>query len=187
MTLEDFTKALKPKNGEPAYTDAVIRKYKKGSNLCSIGEVEKNVYFIISGIIEAGMITKGEEKIMEFVFTNDFSSSFSSLLTEKPSDVYLNCLTDCEVAVISFTKLRESAKTSLGASQFYIRSIEMAYLQRVSKEKDFLTLTAEERYIKLLETRPEIVKQIPVFKIAKYLGIHPDSLRRIRKSRSVNG
>ena len=58
---------------------------------------------------------------------------------------------------------------------------EQAYLRKVQREKDFLTKTAEERYNDLLKTHPDYIIQIPVNKIARYLGIHPESLSRIRK------
>lgn len=171
------------KDGKLPFAKSVIRKFKKGEEISSIGEIEKNIYFIKSGIIEAGMVFNNEEKIIEFNFPNIFTASFSSLIKQKPSDVYLRCLTDCEIQVISFSEIREASKTSLIASEFYVKAIENAYLQRAKREKEFLTLSAEERYIKLIETRPEIIQQIPVFRIAKYLGIHPDSLSRIRKSK----
>ena len=46
-----------------------------------------------------------------------------------------------------------------------------------------LTKSATERYHELLNARPELVQQIPVHLIAKYLGIEPESLSRIRKLR----
>lgn len=167
----------------PPYVESVLKKFKKNANLCSIGEIEQNVYLIASGIIEVGLFADNEDKIIEFVLPNEYTSSLSSLLSQQPSDVYIKCLTDCEVWVISFSKLREASKTSLEASQSYIQAIEKAYIHRVQREKDFLTLNAEERYLKLMETRPEIIKLIPIFRIAKYIGIHPDSLSRIRKTK----
>lgn len=187
MTLEEFIKAAMPGSDYP-FLDVKLRKLKKGENLCNTGDIDQNIYFVMSGIIEAGMFAKNnEEKIIEFVFPQQFSASFTSMLTQKPSDVYLTCLTDCTVQVINFQKIKEAAKTSLIASQFYTMCLENAYLQRVKKEKDFLILSAEERYFKLIKTRPEIVKQIPVFRVAKYLGIHPDSLSRIRKNLQQGG
>ena len=58
---------------------------------------------------------------------------------------------------------------------------ERAYMRKAQREKDLLSKTAEERYADLLSTRGEYVAQIPVNKLAKYLGIHPESLSRIRK------
>ena len=187
MKPEEVENENKINGGILPFTESVLKKFKKNSNLLSIGEIEQNVYLIVSGIVEVGLFVDNEDKIIEFVLPNEFTSSLSSILTQQPSDVYLKCLTDCEIRVISFAKLRETAKTSLEASQAYVGAIEKAYVQRVKREKDFLTLTAEERYIKLMETRPEIIKLIPIFRIAKYIGIHPDSLSRIRKTKFMNG
>ena len=43
------------------------------------------------------------------------------------------------------------------------------------------TLTAEERYCKLLREQPTLIKYYPLKHIASYLGIQPGSLSRIRK------
>lgn len=56
-----------------------------------------------------------------------------------------------------------------------------AFGQVEGREKDFLTKSAEQRYQALIAQRPDLIAQVPVHKIAKYLGIHPESLSRIRK------
>lgn len=180
MSFKQFTNPT-TKKGKRLFSYAALCKYEKGTILCAIGQVEQHSYFLVSGIIEAGMIVKKEEKIIEFFFPNDFVASFSSILTKNPSDVYLTCLTDCVVHVISFDKIRNDSKKSSAASQFYIQCLENIYLQRVKKEKALISQSAEERYLNLIKNRPEVAKQIPVNRIAKYLAIHPDSLSRIRK------
>jgi hypothetical protein len=44
-----------------------------------------------------------------------------------------------------------------------------------------ITETARERYLRLQEEQPEIVKVVPLKYIASYLGITDSSLSRIRK------
>jgi hypothetical protein len=56
------------------------------------------------------------------------------------------------------------------------------YIIKTRLEKDFLNKSAQERFADLIASRPNILKLIPVHKIAKYLGLHPGSLSRIRKS-----
>ncbi len=46
---------------------------------------------------------------------------------------------------------------------------------------DMAKLTAEQRYKKLLDTKPNICKNVPLKYIASYMGIKPESLSRIRK------
>jgi len=43
------------------------------------------------------------------------------------------------------------------------------------------TLTAEQRYLKLLEEQPEVLQNVPMQYIASFLGMNPKSLSRIRK------
>jgi hypothetical protein len=46
---------------------------------------------------------------------------------------------------------------------------------------DAICLSAEERYLKLVEEQPEVIRSVPLKYIASFLCIHQDSLSRIRK------
>ena len=45
----------------------------------------------------------------------------------------------------------------------------------------FKTSSPEQRYLNLLETRPDLSRRVPQHQLASYLGIKPQSLSRIRK------
>lgn len=49
----------------------------------------------------------------------------------------------------------------------------------------YITMTPEERYLHLQQTRPELVQRVPQYQLASYLGIQPESLSRIRKRLAV--
>ena len=49
------------------------------------------------------------------------------------------------------------------------------------RANDFATLTAEQRYKKLIAEQSQIVQNVPIQYIASYLGIKPQSLSRIRR------
>lgn len=70
---------------------------------------------------------------------------------------------------------------SIEANKFSRILTEQGYVRKSNREKNFLTKTAEERYVEMFQSRSQYISQIPVNKIAKYLGIHPESLSRIRK------
>ncbi len=55
------------------------------------------------------------------------------------------------------------------------------FAQKQEQQMEFLTKTAEERYLDLLATRPELLKRIHQKHLASYLGITTQSLSRIRK------
>lgn len=45
----------------------------------------------------------------------------------------------------------------------------------------FITSTPEERYLNLMNTRPQLINRVPQYQLASYLGIKPESLSRIQK------
>ena len=51
--------------------------------------------------------------------------------------------------------------------------------------ESLLTLTPEQRYLKLLNENPKLLHEIPVEMIASYLGVTDVGLSRIRKRISV--
>lgn len=55
----------------------------------------------------------------------------------------------------------------------------LAYNENRSKE--LATLTAEQRYQKLIDNYPQILYNVPLQYIASFLGMNPKSLSRIRK------
>lgn len=55
------------------------------------------------------------------------------------------------------------------------------YAHLIEKEELKKTLTIEEQYIDLMENHPEIIKRVPLYHIASYLGVKPESLSRVKK------
>jgi CRP-like cAMP-binding protein len=158
------------------------KAFKKGDIITSYGQIERSAYFLISGLVEITVLKDIDEKIVEFFLPGCFFGSYTSFLSQQPSDVQVSALSDCEVEIIDYTELQNAYKTSLVANQLGRLATESIFMISTKREKDFLTKSAQERYDELLLTRPDLIKLVPVHKIAKYLGIHPESLSRLRKN-----
>jgi CRP-like cAMP-binding protein len=91
-------------------------------------------------------------------------------------------LSKCKVSIVRHDDLLRENQVSLISSHLSLHIAQQLFLSRAEREKDFLTRSAEERYRKLFEKDREVIKLIPGNKIARYLGIQPESLSRIRKS-----
>jgi len=154
----------------------------KGTVITDIGEVEKFGYFLKSGIVQAIGYTKvEEEKILDFIFPNHFFNGYISFLTQEPSLVQLSTVTECTFDVVSHDEIQELYKTSLFVNQLGRAIAEFKVVQKTNRELDFLTKSAKERYLDLITDQPNFIKDIPNKRIALYLGIHPESLSRIKK------
>lgn len=155
-------------------------QFEKGSKITDYGQIENSVYFLNSGIVEMTVKSYVSEKMIDFFFEGQMFTSLSSFLNQCPSDVQMTALTDCEAEMISHEDLMDAYESSLDANKLGRIVIEQAYLNKAQREKDFLAKTAEERYAEMFRTHSNYISNIPVNKIAKYLGIHPESLSRIR-------
>jgi CRP-like cAMP-binding protein len=154
---------------------------KKNKVITDYNQIENKIYFLKSGFIQVSISINEEEKILDFIFEGNFFTAYTSVLTQKPSDVQLIALTDIEVEIIDYQDLKRSYEVSLIANKLGRYVTEWFYIHSRNREKDFLTKPVEQRYLELVSKRKDIVAIVSITKIAKYLGIHPDSLSRIRK------
>ena len=160
-----------------------IKHFAKNDIITKYHQIEHHAYYLLNGIVKISMIRNEEdERILEFFFPNSFFSSYTSFLTQEPSNVEIQALSDCEVEVIKQSDMQEAYKTSMLANELGRIVAEKYYIHKTNRENDSLTISATERYQALVNYRPELVQQIPVHQIAKYLGIEAESLSRIRKT-----
>ncbi len=59
--------------------------------------------------------------------------------------------------------------------------MENVFLEQQNLLTSYITDKPEQRYLKLLETRPDVFQRVPQYDIATYIGVKPESLSRIRK------
>ena len=181
MTLGEYIKKYINKEEKLPF-ETVVYKYKKNAKIFFPGQIEKNISFLISGIVEVGRIKDEKETIFDFKYPNRFLSAFSSYHNQEKSDIYMSCITDCVIEKIPLLEFEKALKTSLIVNQLARHMFLQAYLEVVKKERDSSTKTPRERYLELIENNPTIIQDIPDFKIAKYLGIHPTSLSLLKKT-----
>lgn len=159
-----------------------FKSYKKGHFLVSEGEKEDKIYFLVSGISRNFFVRNDKEFTIDFHFEGDFVTGYYSLITGDPSLITVELITDAQVAIMPFSLIKEGYATSVKAANLGRVIAEMQYVKRLKKEMDLMAMNAEERYLKLMNFRPELSKKISVKHISSYLGIQPESLSRIRKN-----
>ncbi len=155
--------------------------FKKGTVLTNYDAIEKRIYFINSGIIELAVEYQSSEKILDFFFPNEAVTCLTSFLLQVPSYSKMTALTNCEVEYFNRDEVYSNYASSLEINKLGRILVEQAYIRKAKRELEFLSKTAEELYLQLIEQHSHYIQQIPVNKLARYLGIHPESLSRIRK------
>ena len=160
---------------------------KKGEFLSKEGEIPKYGAFVLSGILrEYYTDVKNTDYIRRFYFENWWMVDLYELLYEKPALCSLQAIQDSNI--LTFTKFDcDILMKKCPVSTKILKEISAAEKYSIAKkEKEKRSLTALENYKLLLKNYPNLDKKIPLFHIASYLNIKPESFSRIRKQMNLN-
>jgi CRP-like cAMP-binding protein len=159
----------------------IYRAVPKKFRLVSVGDVSREAYFINKGATRLFFEKEGEEISANFMFENNFVASLESFLLQVPSRQAIDTLEDCELLVLSKQRLEELIRKQPQFNLFSKAIAETAFIMLQRRASSFILDSAEERYMNMLQQRPEILERVPQHMIASYLGVTPVSLSRIRK------
>ncbi|HMI07519.1 MAG TPA: Crp/Fnr family transcriptional regulator [Flavobacterium sp.] len=155
---------------------------KKNDFLVKEGEICPYFCYIESGILQHSIIVSDEEKTTYLALRNSVTSSLSSFLFNKPSRKSIKALFDCNLYVVNLKTFKELIRANEAFHQFYYNLIEKQLCLIDDYRIDLLTLTPEARYLKLLETEPKLLQEVPLHYLASFLGISSRHMSRIRKN-----
>ncbi len=154
----------------------------KGDVLVEEGSVARHLYFVNSGHLRSHYFEDGEEITTQLNCPSGFMTSFNSFISQTHSHTYLTCITDCELLRITKKDIDSLYQHSQKWSEFGRMIYEQTVTCMEQRARDMITLSAEQRYLKLMNEHPDIIQNVPLQYIASYLGVKAPSLSRIRKN-----
>lgn len=161
---------------------AVPRKIRKRQFLLQEGDVCRHGAFVTRGCLRSYVVgKKGEEHVVQFALEGAWIADLESLELGKPSMYNIDAIEDSDVLLIDKSAAQDLMTNvpKLGQHLAQVWRKSNSILER--RIADLLSLSAEERYLSLVDSHPDITNRIPQRYIASYLGITPESLSRIRK------
>ena len=161
------------------------QNFVRGNFLLKEGDIERNMYFIEKGAVRVFMITGSEEQTIRFGYKGSFICSLPSLLTGKPSDLYVEVIRKSTIKIMSKSSLDELINENTENIQQYIAFLELVIAEQLEREIDLLTSSFSERLERVLKRSPDLFKEIPLKYIASYLRMTPETLSRIRKNQII--
>lgn len=158
-----------------------VREFDKSQVVKEYNEVEKYLNIIVKGSV--GLFVWGDDRdiCVNLLYENNFVSDYLSFLSQKPTVMKTEALEDTTLWSISHLDLNELYGRSETGLRIGKAISEMLYIQKQQEQINLLTLSPQERYLKLIESRPAIFQRTPLKIIASYLGLTAESLSRIRK------
>jgi len=145
-------------------------------------------YFVVSGTARSYYTdSSGVTITWSFHFNtqasiskNLFAVDYRAFLTNQPSSIAIETLSPLSVLVFSREAVNYLMEKSLVFERWMRKLDETAYMHMYDRAFTLLTMSATERYHKLLNEEPHLMQMFSNYYIASYLGIAPQSLSRIR-------
>lgn len=146
------------------------------------GEIPQYQNYILSGFMRKFYTdTDGNEITVEINSEPRFVASYMSLMERKPATESLQTITDCKMLRIKRDDMDIVFEKGVSVKQYTIQLFQNIIEEKNKKTIELASLTAEERYLKLLKETPQLIQNVPIQYIASLLGMKPESLSRIRK------
>jgi len=153
----------------------------KNDLLLKAGTLPDRYLFLESGYIRAYTYDlEGNEITTGFYQPNDVVFEVASFFNRSRSKEYMQALSDGYGWFITYQDLNELFHTLPEFRDFGRAMLVKGFSALKNRMLSTITETAEERYIDLLHSHPDLFRYASLKHIATYLGITDSSLSRIR-------
>lgn len=157
----------------------LFRAHEKGDILVKAGEINSNNYFVLEGCVRCYYLVDGEERSTSF-YTEGQSFEPIREVESQISAQYIDCLEACILSV-SNAEMEQAMFNQFPRFESLCRKLseELVSSKQFAFDR-FKNSSPEQRYLELLENRPDLLQRVPLGQLASYLGMKPESLSRIR-------
>jgi CRP-like cAMP-binding protein len=176
IDIPDIDKSLCIQYFEPVF-------FSKNIIIEKAGRAPAHQYFVVKGIMRNFYIDdSGEEITTDMNNGPRFFTSYNYFVNRTISNENIECITECSLLRIKRDDVDILYKKSTILNKYTILLLEKVFEEERARIKELTTLTAKQRYLKFVESNPNIIKNAPLQYIASYLGIKPETISRIRKN-----
>lgn len=189
--LEKFP-SLQLEDLELLEKDLHYKKILKDEVLITPESSDDQLFMILKGFVYISVVdTKGEESVFHIGGEGDLVGSRKAIfmdankkLLNADKSYYVKVLRGTEILVIDSSVFVERLMEESHLVAWFLSMLQRMLGRMVIRMENLLSLTAEERYEKLMREYPHYIQNFPNKHIATFLGITPNSLSRIR-ARSI--
>ncbi|UUV20296.1 Crp/Fnr family transcriptional regulator [Paenimyroides aestuarii] len=156
--------------------------FEKGSFLLEQAQTLNCYYILLEGAVHSFVHDSNGNPITINLYTEgEVVIDVNALFQKKKTLENWQCATNCTMLCIMFDDFQELFHAIYGFREWGRAWMANALFELKERSMEMLTLSAKQRYDKLLQQKPQLFQLIPLKHIASYLGVTDTSLSRIRK------
>lgn len=147
------------------------------------GEISKKLFIIEKGCIRVWFNNNGKDLTTQFFFENQSVASIESFMKKFPSQAAVETIEPSVLWWISKNNLDKILEEIKEIPELRDRLINMLFERTFDYMKYFVSFIKDsptQRYLNLIEERPQIIQRVPQHYIASYLGVTTVHLSRLK-------
>lgn len=153
----------------------------KGQTLFEAGQAHPYLYVVRHGCLKlVYRALNGDDWVQELVAEGDFFCSLTALHGQGVTSFACEALEACELECIDYVWMEEIAAQHALWQRALLRGWQAFAARKELRERDLLTLAPTQRYQAFVDGHPGLAQRVPQKDLARFLGITPVSLSRIR-------
>lgn len=154
----------------------------KGEIVLRAGDRAEHLFHIDQGLLRYFYIDEvtGDERTGQFFDEGGTVTDAASFLTGSPATQTIEAVETSVLLLVPKAALMRAYDEDHATERFGRKMVEYGFLGSQRRAANLLNMTPDDRYRHYVETRPEIVRRVPQYLLASFLGITPESLSRIR-------
>ena len=190
LLFQNFNKHIKL--SEEAFLDLESRLVRKTLDkteyLIREGQIIRHLPFINNGLMANYRLDEnGDIHVIQIRWTGWWLGDIYSFFSRKPSSFNIRAYQPTELIMINHDTFDFMTREYPIYERYYRIAIQQSYINTLNQVFNLHSLSAEERYLELVQNYPSLLDDIPHYLIASYLNIRPQSLSRIRKNLQKQG
>jgi CRP-like cAMP-binding protein len=155
-------------------TDSLkTRSYKKGDFITVPGQIQRELFFVKSGVQMSYFETGDKIYTLIFTYFPYLCAIAESFSFQVPSKYHLICLTDSDLDYITHEDLQKLVDQSQQIERLFRRMTEAMFAGMVDLHIELRAMSIEERYKKFCQKSPHLLQLVPHKYIASYFRYRP--------------
>ncbi|MCU0319400.1 MAG: Crp/Fnr family transcriptional regulator [Flavobacteriales bacterium] len=156
------------------------RQFKRGAFIAQVGQCERWFSIVESGVQRLFVEHDGSEACLAFAYDGSWCGDLDSILRRAPGRFNVQALTHSVLWSIEASMLFQLYERLPVMQRFGRLILEELLVGRATREIEQLTLSAAERFDRLMQRSPHLLQLVPQKDIASYLGMTPETFSRLR-------
>lgn len=165
----------------------IPKKLRKRQYLLNAGDVCQYLCFVENGLLRLFSTDKNsDEHVVQFAPEESWISDLGSFLSGDPAVYNIEAIEDAELLLLTRTAMDEMLVQVIKMERYFRLLLQNNIVVLQRRIVGTLSLSAEEKYKRMMLLYPNILQRSPQQYVASFLGITPETLSRVRKQIASN-